>query len=134
MIHEVEDLEPELEISLLAEIEVLQRGEVPVEDPRALGHVAAGVPIGSDRLQREGADVEPLARTRVIELRADPGSIGTVVTGAGLGTVRAGHDIQGEPGGEGKNRIHLPAADDFAGDTLVEVLAALSDRQIVNHR
>src|SRR6516164_5294993 len=134
MVQEIESLEPELDIPLLGEVEVLQRGEVPTEDSRANGHVAAGVAVTSERLKRESVDVEPLGRTRVAERRVDAGGVGAVVAVSSLGAVGARHHCQREPSCECDDGVHLPASDKLAGDALVEVPAALSEREVVNNR
>src|SRR5262249_30377327 len=53
VIHEIERLEAELEISLLGEVEILQRRKVPGVDARTLGDIATGVPISPDGLKGE---------------------------------------------------------------------------------
>src|SRR5579864_575649 len=134
MVQEVEGLKSELDIPLLGEVEILQRGEVPSEDTWADSHVAAGVAETSERLEREGVDVKPLSRRRVAKRRVDAGRVGAVVAVSGLGSVGARYHGQRESTRDRNDRVQFPAANHAAGDAFVEVLAALSERQVVDHR
>src|SRR5712671_7691289 len=100
MIGGIESLQPELQVPALGEVEILQRGEIPTGDARAVDHVAADVPESPGGRQRESLDVEPLAGCGVVEPGADTGGVRPVVANRGVGPVSAGGDVLREPARE----------------------------------
>src|SRR3979411_2822595 len=90
MIGCIEGFKPELQISALGEVEILQRGKTPAKKSRAGGDIATDIAEGADRLQSEGLNVEPLAGRRVAEARTGAGSVRSIVAD---GRVRAVYSI-----------------------------------------
>src|SRR5438128_6586473 len=105
MVGKVERLEPELEVLALGEFEVLQRGEVPGDDPRADYGVAAGIAKGAQRLQLEGCNVEPLSGIALaaVDGYRVAGGVRPITAGASVGAVRSGVRGQREAGRDGED-------------------------------
>ena len=131
----VECLEPDLQEDSLSEVKVLLKRGIQNVDSGSRDNVATGVAVGTLRLKREGIGVKPFFRRRVGEVPALTGDYARqIVRLAGISLVYAIRYAERETGLKSVNRTDLPAADQRAGDTVIEVRVAFADRQVVECR
>src|SRR5207245_2297879 len=119
-VREVERLCAELEALSLDDLELLEQGEVQVEQPRPQQEVVAGVSEREGLGNCKSRGVEPalegpLARRQ----RAVPKTVGALVEVEAAREVRCGREADRETAARRKDPVHLPATQHLAHDPAV---------------
>src|ERR1700694_2588426 len=109
MIGCIEGFKPELQISALGEVEILQRGKIPTKKSRASGDIAPDIAESADRLRRQGLNVKPFAGRRVAEAGAGAGSVRSIVADSCVRAVYSVGDVFRKTARIGHDGTELPA-------------------------